>query len=250
MGAVFCVFLVVNVKGNMGQLMIMRKTAITIITILGMLIMTFSMGGCPEEEAGNMSDSEKEQSASNEPNGSVEVAVRPGNDGEAEGAGEPGKYEKATFAAGCFWGVEASFRAVEGVVSTAVGYTGGRQANPTYRQVCTDTTGHAEAVEVVYDPNRVSFEDLLGVFWKVHDPTTLNRQGPDVGTQYRSAVFHHSPEQEALAKASMAKLEKAGVFKRPIVTRIVPAVEFYKAEEYHQRYLEKQGKTSCSSTVH
>lgn len=227
--------------GNMKELMIMRKT---VITCLGVLLMMLTMGGCPEE-AGNMNDSEEKRSASNEPNESYAVEAE-----SEKGAGDSDKYEKATFAAGCFWGVEASFRAVEGVVETTVGYTGGRRVNPTYRQVCTDTTGHAEAVEVIYDPNKVSYEDLLALFWKIHDPTTLNRQGPDVGTQYRSAIFHHTPEQEAMAKASMEKLQKAGAFKRPIVTKIVPARPFYKAEEYHQRYLEKQGKTSCSSTVH
>lgn len=235
---------------------IMQKTA---FVILGILIMTFSIGGYPKKDAGNMGDLEKQQTASVEPNGSVQSEVRSEDSGKAEGAGESVKYEKATFAAGCFWGVEASFRAVEGVVSTMVGYTGGRRAtkplaggraNPTYQQVCTGKTGHAEAVEVIYDPNKVSFEDLLAVFWKIHDPTILNRQGPDVGTQYRSAIFHHTPEQQALAKASVEKLEKDRVFKRPIVTQIVPAAPFYKAEEYHQRYLEKQGKNTCSSTVH
>jgi len=225
----------------------MQKTA---FAILGILIMTFYMGGCSKEEPGNMDDSEKQQPAANEPNGSVKSPVPSEGSGQAKEAGESVKFEKATFAAGCFWGIEASFRAVEGVVSTAVGYIGGRQTNPTYRQVCTDKTGHAEAVEVTYDPNKVSFEDLLAVFWKIHDPTTLNRQGPDVGTQYRSAIFHHTPEQQALAKASMEKLEKARTFKNPIVTRIVPAEKFYRAEEYHQRYLEKQGKTTCPSTGH
>ena len=160
------------------------------------------------------------------------------------------KYEKATFAAGCFWGVEASFRAVEGVVATQVGYIGGKRANPTYTQVCTDKTGHAEAVEVTYDPQKVSFERLLDTFWKIHDPTTPNRQGPDVGKQYRSAIFYHSPKQKALAQTSMQNLERAGVFAAPIVTQILPAPKFYRAEEYHQQYLEKQAKTSCSSTIH
>ena len=159
------------------------------------------------------------------------------------------KYEKATFAAGCFWGVEASFRNVEGVLATSVGYTAGRLENPTYEDVCTDKTGHAEAVEIIYDPAKVSFEHLLEVFWKIHDPTTLNRQGPDVGTQYRSAIFYHSPRQQTLARTSMEKLRKSGRFDKPIVTRLVPASKFYKAEEHHQRYLEKQGKTTCSSTI-
>ncbi len=154
--------------------------------------------------------------------------------------------EKATFAAGCFWGVEAAFRQVSGVVSTAVGYIGGTLKNPTYEDVCTDRTGHAEAVEVTYDPARVTYDELLKVFWQNHDPTTLNRQGPDVGTQYRSAIFFHTPEQEAAAKASKEKLEKAGVYKRPIVTEIIPASEFWRAEEYHQQYLEKRGLAHCA----
>ena len=153
--------------------------------------------------------------------------------------------EKATFGAGCFWGVEAAFRNVNGVVSTQVGYTGGRTADPTYEQVCSGRTGHVESVEVTYDPARVSFDDLLQVFWENHDPTTPNRQGPDVGEQYRSAIFTHSPEQEAAAKASVASLEAAKRFRRPIVTQIVPAGPFYRAEEYHQQYLEKRGQASC-----
>ena len=153
--------------------------------------------------------------------------------------------EKATFGAGCFWGVEATFRQTKGVKDTAVGYAGGEMKNPTYRDVCTDTTGHAEVVQVEYDPAEVSYNELLRVFWENHDPTTLNRQGPDVGTQYRSVIFYHSPEQEAAARASKAALEKSGRFQRPVVTRIEAAPEFYRAEEYHQRYLEKRGLASC-----
>ncbi len=152
---------------------------------------------------------------------------------------------KATFAAGCFWGVEAVFRQLEGVRATRVGYTGGTTKNPTYEDVCTDRTGHAEAVEVEYDPSRVSYEQLLNVFWENHDPTTLNRQGPDVGTQYRSAIFFHTVEQEAAAKASKEKLEKTGKYRKPIVTEITAAAEFYPAEEYHQQYLEKRGLAHC-----
>ncbi len=148
--------------------------------------------------------------------------------------------EKATFAAGCFWGVEAAFRRVEGVTSASVGYTGGTLGNPTYQDVCTDTTGHAEVVEVLYDPSVVSYEELLDVFWSIHDPTQLNRQGPDVGTQYRSAVFFHTPEQEAAARASWEALGNSGKFDGPIVTEITPASTFYRAEQYHQRYLEKR----------
>jgi len=154
--------------------------------------------------------------------------------------------QKATFGAGCFWGVEAEFRQLpKGVVSTAVGYEGGTMKNPTYRDVCTDRTGHAEAVEVEYDPEKVSYEDLLKVFWANHDPTTLNRQGPDVGTQYRSVIFYHTPEQQAAALASKEKLEKSGRYRRPVVTEIVPASSFYRAEDYHQQYLEKRGLSSC-----
>ena len=153
--------------------------------------------------------------------------------------------ETATFAAGCFWGVEAAFRQVPGVVSTAVGYMGGTLEAPTYQDVCTDKTGHAEAVQITYDPSKTSYNDLLRVFWQNHDPTTPDRQGPDVGTQYRSVIFYHTPEQEALARASKESLERAGVFKRPIVTEIVPASTFYRAEEYHQQYLEKRGLAQC-----
>jgi len=152
---------------------------------------------------------------------------------------------KATFAAGCFWGVEDVFAQVKGVKSTVVGYTGGTQANPTYQEVCTGTTGHAEAVEVEYDPAQVSYRELLAVFFQSHDPTTLNRQGPDVGTQYRSEIFFHGAEQEAAAREAKTALEKAGIFKRPIVTQITPASMFYRAEEYHQKYFEKNGMKSC-----
>lgn len=151
--------------------------------------------------------------------------------------------EKATFAAGCFWGVEATFRALPGVKDARVGYTGGHVDQPTYKDVCTDRTGHAEALEVTFDPAAISYQRLLEVFWGNHDPTTLNRQGPDWGSQYRSAIFFHSAEQEAEAIASVAVAQKA--FKKPIVTQIVPAVKFWDAEEYHQRYLEKRGLASC-----
>jgi peptide-methionine (S)-S-oxide reductase len=153
--------------------------------------------------------------------------------------------EKASFGAGCFWGVEAAFRQLKGVTATAVGYMGGTMADPTYQDVCTDRTGHAEVVQVEYDPAQVSYDDLLRVFWENHDPTTLNRQGPDVGSQYRSVIFFHSPEQEAAAKASKDALSKSGRFKRPIVTEIEPAPEFWRAEEYHQQYLEKRGLAHC-----
>jgi peptide-methionine (S)-S-oxide reductase len=152
---------------------------------------------------------------------------------------------KATFAAGCFWGVEANFRRVMGVTSTLVGYTGGQLANPTYEAVCTDRTGHAEAIEVDYDPKQVRYDDLLEIFWATHDPTTPNRQGPDVGTQYRSAIFYHDADQEAAAIASKERAEKSGRFRKPIVTQIVPAGVFYPAEDYHQQYYEKRGLKGC-----
>ncbi len=153
--------------------------------------------------------------------------------------------EKATFGAGCFWGVEAAFRQIKGVKATAVGYMGGKLKDPTYQDVCTDRTGHAEVVEVEYDPAEVSYEELLRVFWDNHDPTTLNRQGPDTGTQYRSVIFYHTPEQATAAKASKDALAKSGHYKRPIVTEITPAPEFWRAEDYHQQYLEKRGLAHC-----
>jgi peptide-methionine (S)-S-oxide reductase len=152
---------------------------------------------------------------------------------------------KATFAAGCFWGVEDAFRGIEGVISTTVGYTGGTTKNPNYKEVCTGRTGHAEAVEVEFDPARISYPELLAIFWKSHDPTTANRQGPDVGTQYRSGIYYHDAQQEQEARASKAELEKRGTLKRPIVTVIAPASEFNRAEDYHQQYFEKQGIRSC-----
>ena len=153
--------------------------------------------------------------------------------------------EKATFGAGCFWGVEASFRQIPGVTDAAVGYLGGQTQDPTYKDVCTDQTGHAEVVQLTYDPAKVTYEQLLDAFWNMHNPTTLNRQGPDVGTQYRSAIFFHTPEQKAAAEVSKAKLQASGRYRSPVVTEITPASDFYRAEEYHQRYLEKRGLVSC-----
>jgi peptide-methionine (S)-S-oxide reductase len=150
--------------------------------------------------------------------------------------------EKATFAAGCFWGVESAFQSFRGVVSTQVGYTGGRKESPTYREVCSDTTGHAEAVEVEFDPTRISYEKLLDAFFSIHDPTQINRQGPDTGSQYRTAIFTHSPAQEAAAKSVKERLGLAGAFRQPIVTEIVAATRFWPAEEYHQKYEEKHGR--------
>ena len=153
--------------------------------------------------------------------------------------------QKATFAAGCFWGVEETFRTLPGVVQTQVGYTGGKPEHPDYRMVCTGTTDHAEAVEVEYDPDTISYARLLQVFWENHDPTTLNRQGPDVGTQYRSAVFYHDEAQKREAEASKAAQAASGRHRRPVVTQISPAAAFWRAEEYHQRYLLKRGLPNC-----
>lgn len=155
------------------------------------------------------------------------------------------KIEKASFAAGCFWGVEETFRCLDGVISTSVGYMGGEFENPTYHDVCTGRTGHAETVEIIFDPSLISYNELLNVFWDNHDPTTLNRQGPDTGDQYRSVIFYHSEEQKKLALASRDELEKSGRYKRKIVTQIVPATKFNLAEEYHQQYLSKMGRKSC-----
>ncbi len=153
--------------------------------------------------------------------------------------------QKAIFAAGCFWGVEETFLRLPGVVDTAVGYTGGKTEDPTYKEVCTDGTGHAEAVLVEYDPEKISYERLLEVFWANHDPTTKDRQGPDIGSQYRSAIYFFTPEQEKMAQASKRAMAESGKFRRPIVTEITPATTFYRAEDYHQRYLEKRGLSHC-----
>ena|SRR3989338_3669686 len=155
------------------------------------------------------------------------------------------KIETATFAAGCFWGVEYKFAQIKGVVNTTVGYTGGHLKNPSYEDVCSGETGHAEAVKVKFDPNQVSYEKLLEVFWELHDPTQLHRQGPDVGTQYRSAIFYQNEEQKKAAIKSKEKLEKSGKYKKPIVTEIVPASQFYPAEEYHQKYWLKNKNFVC-----
>lgn len=149
--------------------------------------------------------------------------------------------EKATFGAGCFWGVEEAFRKIPGVVSTAVGYAGGHMENPTYEDVCSRATGHAEVVQVDYDPDQVSYARLLETFWSAHDPTQGNRQGPDVGSQYRSVIFYHTPEQEKAARASMKKLEESGRLRGPLTTELLPAPEFYRAEDYHQQYFKKRG---------
>ena len=153
--------------------------------------------------------------------------------------------EIATFGAGCFWGVEETFRNLDGVIQTSVGYMGGNKENPTYEDVCSDQTGHAEVIQITFDPKITSYKKLLDVFWESHNPTTLNRQGPDVGTQYRSVIFYHSPEQKEIAEKSLKEQEEVGVYTSPIVTKIVEATPFYKAEEYHQQYLAKRGLESC-----
>ncbi len=153
--------------------------------------------------------------------------------------------ELATFGAGCFWGVEAAFRRIPGVKETAVGYAGGKTTNPSYKEVCTDRTGHAEVVQVEFDPSQVTFEELLAAFFDLHDPTQLNRQGPDVGTQYRSVVFFHSPEQASQARAMIVRLDESGTLGDPIATQVVAYDQFWRAEEYHQRYLEKRGMAAC-----
>lgn len=151
----------------------------------------------------------------------------------------------ATFGAGCFWGVEETFRQVPGVINTSVGYSGGNKENPTYEDVCSDQTGHVEVVQIEYNPDQVSYEQLLNIFWENHNPTEVNRQGPDIGTQYRSVIFYHNDEQKNIAEKSKAALDASGKWSRPIATSIEPAKNFYKAEEYHQRYLEKRGLGSC-----
>jgi len=153
--------------------------------------------------------------------------------------------EQATFAAGCFWGVEATFRQIPGVLDTSVGYIGGLTDKPTYQAVCAGDTHHAEAVQIIFDPAKVSYAQLLEIFWQCHDPTQLNRQGPDVGTQYRSAIFYHSPQQESAALNSKAQQQNSGLYNRPIATTIVPATQYFPAEEYHQQYLEKRGLAHC-----
>jgi len=168
---------------------------------------------------------------------------KPSNEGVSDMTEPP--TQKATFGAGCFWGVEAAFQRIKGVVATQVGYSGGALAKPTYKDVCSGRTGHAEVVQIEYDPSRVKYEQLLKVFWENHDPTQLNRQGPDWGEQYRSVIFFHTAEQEEAAKTSKEALERSGTYRRPVVTQIIPASEFYRAEEYHQRYLEKRGLLKC-----
>jgi len=202
--------------------------------------------GCRPNEEGDA------MTAPSEPNTEDPQSQPPAPDAAPNDAGAGGDASGdtavATFAAGCFWGVEARFRNVPGVVDTEVGYTGGHTERPTYKQVCTGTTGHAEAVRVTYDPDEVAYEALLDAFWNMHNPTTANRQGPDVGSQYRSAIFFHTPAQEAAARESKAALRASGRWgEKPIVTQIEPAGPFWRAEAYHQRYLEKQGLDTCGT---
>lgn len=152
----------------------------------------------------------------------------------------------ATFGAGCFWGPEAKFRKIDGVLDSAVGYAGGRTENPTYKQVCYEETGHAEVVQVQYDPAKVSYQALVDAFFAMHDPTQVNRQGPDVGDQYRTVIFFHSPEQERIARDTIQRLTEAKRYRRPIVTQVLPAPTFWRAEEYHQQYLKKRGLETCA----
>lgn len=225
----------------------------TIVVTLTAVALAMLTSGCDQEDPADaaaqpgimQSDGKTPVERINEVAINSSAAAKPAADRKVITMG----LQKATFGAGCFWGVEARFRQVEGVTQTAVGFLGGTLENPTYRDVCTGTTGHAEVVQVEYDPAVVSYDQLLDVFWSCHDPTTLNRQGPDVGAQYRSAVFFHTPEQEAAARASKQSLEQSGRFSRPIVTEITPASTFYRAEEYHQQYLAKHGQSSCASTV-
>jgi len=201
---------------------------ISIVTIAALAAMLVALGGCDgNKETAPMTTSQTPRAA------------------DTADPAAAAKYETATFAAGCFWGVEATFRKVPGVIDTSVGYTGGTTKNPTYKDVCTDRTGHAEAVQVIFDPATVSYEKLLAVFWACHDPTTPNRQGPDYGSQYRSAIFCHGPGQESAATASKERLRQSGRFKAPIVTEIAPAGPFWRAEDYHQRYHEKHGGGAC-----
>jgi peptide-methionine (S)-S-oxide reductase len=200
------------------------------MVLLAAALTRIFMGGCAETKEHNKVNGSNEQKAEFEDDKHI---------------GMVDNYQKATFAAGCFWGVEAAFSKVPGVVSTVVGYTGGHKENPTYRQVCSGRTGHAEAVQIMYDPTKVSYEQLLEVFWGIHDPTTLNRQGPDVGSQYCSAIFYHNERQRSAAETSKKRLEQSGKFNKLIVTEIVPAPKFYLAEEYHQRYFEKHGRAAC-----
>jgi peptide-methionine (S)-S-oxide reductase len=217
---------------------------------LGLGLMTITITACSSNEVEPISSQQfsSRLSSRQTPTSQPKNESHPQNDSQPKQSPQEAKImEKATFGAGCFWGVEATFRKIKGVTATAVGFSGGTLDQPTYKDVCTDKTGHAEVVEIEFDPTLVSYEELLDVFWKHHDPTTLNRQGPDVGTQYRSVIFYHSPEQKAAALASKQALETSHQYKKPIVTQILPASPFWRAEEYHQQYLEKRGLSSCTT---
>jgi peptide-methionine (S)-S-oxide reductase len=225
-----------------------------LVPVMAVLAVGFILSGCSERD----NDLQSKRGDESRYTRSTCVSSAPGESEHSEHSSDPAmsgheskpaKVETATFAAGCFWGVEHRFRQVEGVIQTAVGFMGGVVDDPSYKQVCTGRTGHAEVVQLQYDPSVVSYDELLDVFWASHDPTSLNRQGWDVGAQYRSAVFFHTPQQEAAAKASKEKLEQSGKYSGKIVTEITPASTFWKAEEYHQQYLAKHGKISCASTV-
>lgn len=210
--------------------------------------------GVASDDAKNVPSTE-ETVVQNEATNTNDVAPEATGDGDGdgvvnEGANEEQKTEIATFGAGCFWGVELNFSKVEGVIDASSGYMGGDVKNPTYKQVCRDNTGHAEVVQVVFDPEVVTYEELVDLFWRLHDPTQVNRQGPDFGTQYRSVIFTHSDEQAEVAEASKEALEESGKHKRPIATIIEPAKEYWLAEEYHQDYLEKRGIESCGTGIH
>jgi peptide-methionine (S)-S-oxide reductase len=218
------------------------NTPLAVVVAAIAVCAALAAGGCqPDQEGHAMIAPSQDNTPSAAPQKTP--APNPGTE-----AAPPAKTAVATFAAGCFWGVEAKFRQVPGVVDAMVGYTGGHTEHPTYKQVCTGTTGHAEAVQVTYDPAKVTYEALLEVFWNIHNPTTANRQGPDVGSQYRSAIFYHAQEQEAAARKSKAALQVSGRWgERTVVTQIEPAGPFWRAEEYHQRYLEKKGLGTCGT---
>jgi peptide-methionine (S)-S-oxide reductase len=206
------------------------KSYYTVITAI-LISMQLLLPSCGEKESINVTEKAKNTPAT--------------NTSEFKNQIEQGTYERATLAAGCFWGVESSFRKIPGVVATSVGYTGGKTENPTYKEVCYKNTGHAEAVEIVYDPDVIKYEQILKTFFDIHNPTTPNRQGPDIGSQYRSAIFYHNDKQKQTAHKIKAELNKSGKFSRPIVTETTKAQTFYRAEEYHQQYNEKKGNNTC-----
>jgi peptide-methionine (S)-S-oxide reductase len=222
----------------------MKKIATLGAVIIGVTLLAYLAGPGILKGQNPGDKAEMSTNTANDQNISTEGQSSAAMTGDTGGK-DRAQMMKATFGAGCFWGVEAAYRQIEGVVSTQVGFMGGTVNDPSYKDVCYKNTGHAEVVEVTYDPSRVSYEKLLDVFWENHDPTQLNRQGPDVGDQYRSAIFFHSPEQEKLALASKKILEESGKYKKPIVTEITPATDFWRAEEYHQQYLEKRGLSTC-----